>query len=97
MDKGTASAVNNDLLVMALEQNLAIIRFDLNRRVVYVNRSFAGAMGYTEQQMIGMQHRQFCFPEFANSPAYDKFWRDLLAGRSYQDKIERMDARGERI
>ncbi|MDO3409941.1 methyl-accepting chemotaxis protein [Saccharibacillus sp. CPCC 101409] len=89
--------VNNELVIAALEKNLALIRFDLNRRVVHVNANFAHAMGYTEQEMIGMQHRQFCFPEFVNSTEYEKFWRDLLAGRSYQDKIERMDAHGERI
>lgn len=88
---------NNDLLVSAFEKNLAIIRFALDRRVVFVNRNFAEAVGYREEAMIGMQHRQFCFPVFANSPDYEKFWRDLMSGRSFQDKIERMDSRGERV
>ncbi len=74
-----------------------MIRFDLNRRVIDVNRNFAEAMGYDPQRMIGMQHREFCFPAFANGPGYDKFWRDLMSGRSYQDKIERMDAHGRQI
>lgn len=97
MERTTLEEVNDELVVSALEKNLALIRFDLNRRVVYVNSNFAQAMGYTEQQMMGMDHRQFCFPDFANSPDYDKFWRDLMSGRSFQDKIERMDAHGERI
>ncbi len=88
---------NNDLLVSAFEKNLAIIRFDLDRRVVFVNRNFAEAVGYPAESMIGMPHRQFCFPAFANSPDYEKFWRDLMSGRSFQDKIERMDSRGERV
>ncbi|OWR31861.1 chemotaxis protein [Saccharibacillus sp. O23] len=92
-----AAMANNDLLVSALEKNLAIIRFDLDRRVVFVNRNFAEAVGYKEEAMIGMHHRQFCFPAFANSSDYEKFWRDLMSGRSFQDKIERMDSRGERI
>ncbi|MCQ4087944.1 methyl-accepting chemotaxis protein [Saccharibacillus sp. JS10] len=90
-------AVSDELVVSALEKHLALIRFDLNRRVVYVNTNFAQAMGYTEQQMIGMDHRQFCFPGFANSLEYDQFWRALFSGQSIQDKIERMDAQGERI
>lgn len=97
MMKETAEKAPNDLIVSALEKNVAMIRFDLNRRVIDVNRNFAEAMGYDPRRMIGMQHREFCFPEFANSPNYDKFWRDLLAGRSYQDKIERMDAQGQRL
>lgn len=89
--------VDDQLVVTALEKSLALIRFDLNRRVVYVNSNFAQAMGYAEQQMIGMEHRQFCLPEFTNSSEYEKFWRDLMSGRSFQDKVERVDSRGKRI
>ena len=64
---------------------------------MFVNSNFAEAVGYRQEAMIGMHHRQFCFPAFVNSPAYEKFWRDLLSGRSFQDKIERMDSRGERL
>ncbi|WP_237401783.1 MULTISPECIES: methyl-accepting chemotaxis protein [Saccharibacillus] len=87
----------DQLVISALEKNLALIRFDMKRRVVYVNSNFAQAMGYTEEQMLGMEHRQFCFPEFLNSSEYEKFWRDLMSGRSFQDKVERMDAHGKRL
>ncbi|MEJ8305649.1 methyl-accepting chemotaxis protein [Saccharibacillus sacchari] len=97
MSTEIVSAVNNDRIMAAMEKSLATITFDLDRRVIDVNANFAGAMGYTRQDMIGMQHRQFCFPEFVSSPDYEKFWRDLMAGQSFQDKIERMDARGQRI
>ncbi|WP_172194557.1 methyl-accepting chemotaxis protein [Saccharibacillus qingshengii] len=89
--------VSDALVVQALEENLAIIRFDLDRRVVYVNDNFAGAMGYKKEQMQGMDHRKFCVPEFANSPDYERFWRNLMNGHSYEDKIERMTATGRRI
>ncbi len=89
--------VSDELVVQALEENLAIIRFDLNRRVVYVNDNFANVMGYTKEEMRGMDHRKFCLPEFANSPQYEKFWRDLLNGRSYEDKIQRVTASGRGI
>ena len=93
----TEEQVSDALVVKALEENLAIIRFDLNRRVVYVNDNFARAMGYTKEEMNGMDHRKFCLPEFANSPDYERFWRDLLSGRSYEDKIQRITASGRRI
>ncbi|WP_328802947.1 methyl-accepting chemotaxis protein [Saccharibacillus alkalitolerans] len=89
--------VSDDLVVKALEENLAIIRFDLNRRVVYVNHNFANVMGYSKEEMQGMDHRRFCLPEFAGSPAYDKFWRDLFSGRSYEDRIQRVTASGRVI
>lgn len=93
----TSEHVSDELVVKALEDNLAIIRFDLNKRVAYVNDLFAATMGYRKEDLYNMHHKQFCFPEFANSPDYDKFWRNLLSGNSFQDKIERMDAKGNPV
>lgn len=87
----------DSLVVKALESNLAIIRFDTDRRVAYVNDIFANTMGYTRQEMEGMNHKSFCFPKFANSPEYELFWKNLFSGKSFQDKIERMDAQGNAI
>jgi len=89
--------VTDDLVVQAIERNIAIIRFDMERRVAYVNELFAQTLGYTVQEMLGKHHKDFCLPDFANSMGYDKFWRNLTAGNSYQDKIERMDAKGNII
>ncbi|MDT0125666.1 methyl-accepting chemotaxis protein [Paenibacillus sp. RRE4] len=97
LETGRQDQVTDDLVVKAMEKSLAIIRFDLNRRVTYVNDVFASRMGYTKEEMYGMQHRQLCFAIFTDSPAYEEFWRSILAGNSFQDKIERMDAKGQSI
>ena len=89
--------VNDNHVVKALEANLAIIRFDLDRRVAYVNDIFANSMSYTKNEMYGMYHKDLCFPAFVKSPDYEKFWRDLLRGKSVQDKIERMDSNGDKV
>lgn len=86
--------VTDELVVKSLERNLAIIRFDLDRRVAYVNEVFASTMGYHKEEMYGMHHQAFCFPHFVNSPDYERFWQDLFRGKSFQDKIERMDKQG---
>ncbi|MDG5472043.1 methyl-accepting chemotaxis protein [Jeotgalibacillus sp. ET6] len=93
----TITTVSDELVVRALESNLAIIRFDRAQNVAYVNDLFAQSMGYTKEQMIGMNHRAFCFDAFTRSLEYKSFWRDLWAGISYQDKIERKDADGNQI
>ncbi|MGD7044768.1 methyl-accepting chemotaxis protein [Jeotgalibacillus proteolyticus] len=93
----TITAVSDEMVVRALESNLAIIRFDRAQNVAYVNDLFAQSMGYTKEQMIGMNHRAFCFDAFTRSFEYKSFWRDLWAGISYQDKIERKDADGNQI
>ncbi|WP_413037371.1 methyl-accepting chemotaxis protein [Paenibacillus xylanilyticus] len=80
-----------------MEKNLAIIRFDLDKRVTYVNEVFASTMGYQVDEMNGMHHRQLCFAEFANSPDYERFWQSIFNGVSFQDKIERKDAKGNSV
>ncbi|WP_379161104.1 methyl-accepting chemotaxis protein [Paenibacillus sp. sgz5001063] len=89
--------VTDALVVRALEKNLALIRFDLERKVAYVNEAFASTMKYSTQDMYGMQHQKFCFPAFVNSPDYERFWQDLFSGKSFQDKIERMDSEGNTV
>ncbi|MEK5398787.1 chemotaxis protein [Paenibacillus sp. VTT E-133280] len=92
-----SQGVTDELVVRSLEKNLAIIRFDLNRRVAYVNEVFASSMGYSKEEMYGMHHKEFCFSHFVNSPGYELFWQDLFLGKSFQDKIERMDAKGNAV
>ncbi|CDO02582.1 chemotaxis regulator BdlA [Oceanobacillus picturae] len=84
-------------VVKAIEENLAIIRFGLDFRVAYVNDVFARTVGYTTDEMLGMHHKELCFPEFANSPDYNQFWNNILKGRSFQDKIERKGKDNKRI
>lgn len=84
-------------MITAMEKNLAIIRFDLDRRVTYVNEGFAKSMGYQTEEMYGMLHKDLCFSDFVTSPEYEQFWGKILCGESYQDKIERKDAKGNPI
>lgn len=91
-----ASLSSPDVL-RALEANVAMIRFDRQRRVVDVNDLFAKTMKYKRDEMIGRQHDLFCPPGFVNSPDYQAFWNRLFNGFSSADKIERIDARGDSV
>ncbi|RDB34070.1 methyl-accepting chemotaxis protein [Exiguobacterium sp. RIT594] len=87
--------VTDTQVIRAIEQNLAIIRFDDRRKVAYVNELFARTMGYEVEELIGRYHRDLCFSGFADSPTYELFWRKLMQGITYQDKIERRAADGQ--
>ena len=89
--------VTDELVINAIKNNLAIIRFDMNRKVAYVNDLFAQTLKYTIEELYEKNHEEFCFPAFAKSKDYEKFWRNLLSGESFQDKVERMDALGNRV
>ncbi|MBP1905889.1 PAS domain S-box-containing protein [Paenibacillus turicensis] len=89
--------VTDELVIAAMESNLALIRFDLDRKIVYVNDIFAQTLGYEKEQLYALKHKDLCFPKFVNSSEYEKFWESLLSGQSFQDKIERVSATGESI
>ncbi|WP_208559442.1 methyl-accepting chemotaxis protein [Marinilactibacillus kalidii] len=91
------SGLHEELIVTALEQNIAIIRFDTNKRVTYVNDNFANVLGYHKEELYGKEHKIFCFPEFVNSPAYDELWSNLLKGVKFQDKIVRRNVHAEEV
>ncbi|MFC4102522.1 methyl-accepting chemotaxis protein [Paenibacillus xanthanilyticus] len=74
----------------AVEHTLAMIEFDHQGNVLWANANFARAMGYSPSELPGMKHRQFCTPEYANSPAYGKLWQELNSGRSFQEKVMRV-------
>lgn len=88
---------NAQFFMKALENNLAIIKFSRDLRVSYVNHHFAQTMDFTPEQMIGMHHRDLCFPEFAESAEYHLFWKEIFSGKSYQDKIKRKDSQGNAL
>ncbi|MFD1335812.1 methyl-accepting chemotaxis protein [Oceanobacillus iheyensis] len=87
----------DNLVVQALESNLAIIRFDLTKRVAFVNDNFAEALGYKREELLGMHHHMFCFDTFVQIEDYELFWNRLFSGKSYQNKIKRKDANGKPI
>ncbi|WP_091019129.1 methyl-accepting chemotaxis protein [Paenibacillus amylolyticus] len=97
LDMEKKDVVTDAMVIKAMEKNLAIIRFNLDRRVTYVNEVFAQTMGYTVDEMDGMKHQQLCFGQFANTPDYDAFWNSIFNGVSFQDKVERKDAKGNSV
>lgn len=96
LENSTMSSLDESV-IKAIEQNVALVCFNVQHEVTYVNDLFAKTMGYKKEELTGKHHRIFCCPSFVNSPAYEKFWAELKKGKSFQDKIERMDARGNRI
>ncbi len=84
-------------ILASLEKNLAMIEFDTNRKVIWVNDNFSQAIGYNGSEVIGMDHQEFCTPDFRNSEKYTELWNNLRGGKKFQEKIERVNKQGQRI
>ncbi|MGD6817939.1 methyl-accepting chemotaxis protein [Metabacillus sp. 113a] len=81
-------------VLTALETHLAMIEFNLEKEVIWVNSSFASALGYLPEEMTGMKHMQFCTADFHSSQEYEGLWANLKKGVKFQEKIERVSKNG---
>lgn len=87
-----------DLFFEAMFKELAVIIFNTKREVIFANANMAKVLGYGQEEIIGLLHREFCFDEYANSPAYQEFWESLIISKkSFQDKIIRKNKQGEQL
>lgn len=91
----STQVLKQDSVLAALEKSLAMIEFDLNGNVLWVNQLFAQTLGYGCDEMIGMNHRSFCTPSFYNSMEYAQLWHNLRLGKAFQEKIQRITKHGE--
>ncbi|WP_276575525.1 methyl-accepting chemotaxis protein [Paenibacillus sp. YPG26] len=86
----SSQVLNEKSVLAAIERSLAMIEFDIQGNVLWVNENFARAMGYTAAEMPGMHHQSFCTPEFIRSPEYSGFWANFKKGYAFQEKIMRV-------
>lgn len=86
-DRKSTQVLDPTAVLAALESDLSMIEFNLNKEVIWVNDNFAAAMGYNANEMIGMRHKQFCTLDFSESAAYVNLWNDLSRGKKFQEKI----------
>ncbi|OLN21995.1 chemotaxis protein [Domibacillus antri] len=84
-------------VLASLESNLAMIEFNLDRKVIWVNENFAQTLGYSVNEMKNMIHKQFCTLEFQNSKEYAGLWNNLEKGNKFQEKIQRVGKAGNLI
>ena len=93
--RNSTQVFKESAILAAIEESLAMIEFDGNGNVLWVNGNFARTMEYDTEDMIGMHHQTFCTTEFAGSLEYKKLWRDLRSGKSFQEKIQRVTKTGK--
>nr|WP_308445984.1 PAS domain-containing methyl-accepting chemotaxis protein [Alteromonas salexigens] len=81
----------------AIVANMGMIAFSLDGEVLDVNEAFLEAVGYTRDEVLGTHHKQFCPPSLVASTAYQQFWRDLAAGKSFSGQFQRVNKRGDTL
>ncbi len=97
MSISPTGALPLDATFQALSTQLAKIEFNPQGIVIWVNDNFARTLGYTPEELIGVHHRKFCLPAFADSPTYLNMWDDLRAGKALSDRIQRVRRDGRTV
>ncbi|MCL6701805.1 PAS domain-containing methyl-accepting chemotaxis protein [Pseudomonas sp. T1.Ur] len=93
----TADLATYKGLVGALERSMAVIEFSPDGKVLRANQNFLNTMGYREDQLAGLSHRNFCSPALAGSAEYREFWDRLRAGQFVSGTFQRISGQGRHV
>ena len=83
--------------LLAIEQSNAIIEFDVEGIILYVNEAFCSLLGYSAVELIG-KGRSVFFKEGRKETVEDTaFWGQLTAGQRLKGEFERVRKDGKTI
>ena len=80
----------------ALDQAVGLAEFDAQGRMLHANAIYLQMLGLPQDEVPGRLHRNLCIPAWAESPSYDAFWAQLLAGQAQSGVVEHQRADGQR-
>ncbi|MBA56882.1 MAG: chemotaxis protein [Pseudomonadales bacterium] len=81
----------------AISRSQAVIEFELDGTIRHANDNFLQTMGYTLDEVKGKHHRLFVDEAYAQSAAYQAFWKSLNAGEFFSEEYERLGKGGRRV
>lgn len=91
------SQAETESTMLAIHGALAVIDYSTDGSVSKTNSNFLDLFGYTQDEILGENHRIFATKEEKNSEEYRQFWRDLAAGYPKKGTFKRINRRGETI
>ena len=86
-----------DNQMLAINKSNAMVELDVNGKVLKVNSLFLELTGYTQEEVIGINHRQFIKPKQVQSEEYIELWKRQKQGHFVEGEFERMNKEGKRF
>lgn len=78
-----AAAVEDALLMgKAWYETQPTVQYALDGEVIGASVPYLELMGYSAEEIQGMNRRAFCTPETLEDPAFESFWSRVVAGES---------------
>ncbi|HEX6245872.1 MAG TPA: methyl-accepting chemotaxis protein [Polyangiales bacterium] len=81
----------------AISRVMAVISFDLKGNILDCNDNFLATMGYTREEVIGKNHRQFVETNYAHGAEYSAFWAGLREGKAVVATFNRVGKGGKSV
>jgi methyl-accepting chemotaxis protein len=88
--KQRSNAAERQRRFQAVDENMAMIEFDLEGTILDANARFLRVMGYERAEVVGKKHRLFVEESYAASDAYRQFWAALRAGETQTAEYRRL-------
>ncbi len=83
--------------IEAIDRSQAVIEFGLDGTIIAANANFLATLGYSLEEIRGKHHRMFVTPEYAASPEYLEFWRQLANGQFQAGEYHRIGKGGKEV
>jgi methyl-accepting chemotaxis protein len=90
-------AMENVGKVEAISRAQSVIEYSPDGTVLEVNENFVKSSGYSREKALGMHHRRFVDPAFAQSSDYQEFWRRLNRGEHIEEELKRVGEGGKEV
>lgn len=94
-----ASDITNSVVKTkeAFDKVQALIYFGMDGIIQDANENFLRCTGYSLEEIRGQHHRIFCYPDYANSADYKRFWEALNRGDIQTGEFQRVGRGGRNI
>ncbi len=80
-----------------ISRSMAVIEFDMEGNVLDANDNFLKTVGYDRSEVIGLKHRLFLEPVYADSASYKEFWQRLRQGETQTAEFRRLGKGGREV
>ncbi len=91
------SQSETDSTLSAIHSSMSVADYSVDGSVSKVNSNFLELFGYTQEEVMGEQHRLFVSKDERGSEEYRQFWKDLSMGYPKKGSFKRVNRKGETI
>ena len=94
MDKRISTENELQRMLDVVNQNVYMSMTGLDGNITYVSDAFCRLTGYSQEQLVGQNHRILKSPHTSNE-FYKKLWNEISAGNIWKGELENISKKGE--